>query len=532
MRFRFRSKEPGLTLVCLGVILLTVAVLAPLFAIARYNFLSVDDFEYAQMGGIVWEQTHSVLQVFLHQLSYAKDYYFRWQGTYFSEWMATSLMGLFGKNAYYMGTVFTLGGMVLSEFVLFMKLLRTGLGADWKRALIVTLSVICLQVLLTPVPVEAYFWFCGAILYTFIHALAMLLIALWVSLYADRGPKRKKVLLIVLQVLLLIAVAGSNYITALTMLVGHVVCAAFFVMQKHRLRIWMCVSTVLYLAALLINILAPGNMVRQDSTGVARMSAVKAILLSFKEAGIYVVTNSILPCFILGLLLLPLIVNIVRKKNYRYPLPLLVSIFSFCVFAAQFTPTLYALGITGAGRIQNLYRLNLYVLLVFNEFYWVGWWLRAKGELGEAAACEKKPDGEMTADKSACESEAAESKASEMSAEEKKMSSSARRADSYLLLGWIVGLAALALSLSVWGGSTVTTYSAIQSLRKGEAAQYLAEYEERLEILAGDDRVVELEPFSGKPYLLYFGDITDDPENWENKSMSRYFEKDEIYLVK
>lgn len=82
--------------VILGVTLLAlIAVLIPLFQIARYNFMSVDDYSYAMHSGQIYKETHSVWKVFAGQIAYVADYYKTWQGTYFSEWLTTSLMGHF-----------------------------------------------------------------------------------------------------------------------------------------------------------------------------------------------------------------------------------------------------------------------------------------------------------------------------------------------------------------------------------------------------------------------------------------------------
>ena len=44
-------------------------------------------------------------------------------------------------------------------------------------------------------------------------------------------------------------------------------------------------------------------------------------------------------------------------------------------------------------------------------------------------------------------------------------------------------------------------------------------------------RDAELEPFPSQPYLLYFDDIAEDPEEWINVAMSRYYGKDSVRLA-
>ena len=186
---KWKTEDVHVKVIFAVMTIVLIAILIPLFWMAHYNFRSVDDFSYAQHAGAVWEETGSVLQVLAAQIPYTIEYYFTWQGTFFSEWFTTSMMGIFSENAYYMGTYFTLGGLVLSELFAFIVILRKALGADIFRAGIAAMSCICLQVLLMPVPVEAFYWFCGAMLYTFIHALGVTLVAMLVLLYQEQKKK-------------------------------------------------------------------------------------------------------------------------------------------------------------------------------------------------------------------------------------------------------------------------------------------------------------------------------------------------------
>lgn len=493
---KLKSEETQVKLLFAAAVCVLIAVLVPLFWIAHYNFKSVDDFTFSQNAEAVWEESHSVINVLVEQLSYVKKTYYTWQGTFFSNWFSTSMMGIFSKNHYYVGTYLSLGSFVLAEAVLFMLIFLKVLRTDIYRAGIVTACCLSFQVLFTAVPSEAYFWFCGAVVYTFIHALGLLLVAALIAFhYAEKVWKT--VLLEILIVFLTIAVGGSNYITGLTMLTVYGL-AVIWVFYKKHVRRWTYLgNAVLFTIAFLANMLAPGNRIRQTASGVAHMSAVEAILRSLKEAAVYVISYAAFPCLLLGVMFLPLFVHMVKKTKYRYPLPLLISTVSFGVFAAQFTPTLYALGILGAGRVMNLYRLNYYIFLFGNELYWTGWFVRRREERYETV---EKPDAKPRA--------------------------------SLLLPAWCLGGAILCLSLVYWGGDKLTSVSAVLSLRTGQAQQYYQEYQERLKILE-DPAVQEayLEPYTYRPYLLFFGDIQPDSQDWVNQSMADYFGKEAIYLL-
>lgn len=491
------KEETQVKILCAGMILLLVAVLLPLFWISAYNFKSVDDYTFALNATKVWEQSHSVWKVLSAQIEDAWNIYLTWQGTYFSQWFMSSMLGIFGESAYYVGTFLSLGGFVLAEGLLFMVVLVKGLGADKCRAIIASISCIIVQVLWTPYPVEAYFWFCGAIVYTFIHALALLLLTC-LFLLARRNEKRTSaiVALEIGIVLLSIAIGGSNYVTGLTVFILYVFYVIWMFWKKNPHKIMALCNMGVYLLAFGANILAPGNSGRQNASGVERLSAIESILRSIKEAINYCVVNLNPPCVIVGLLLIPIFGNIVKKKYLRYSFPLVVSFLSFGIFAAQFTPTIYALQILGAGRVQNLYRLNFYVLMYANELYWIGWlWRRYRENHSEET--------------------------DHLSENEKRVS--------YLLPGWLVGGLILGLTLSAWGGRTLTTVSAVQSLRSGEAKQYLKEYEERLILLEDSNlKEVYLKPFSSAPYLLFFGDVQEDTEDWVNKSIANYYGKEVV----
>jgi len=473
-------------------------VLVPLFVLGHYNFLSVDDYSFAMNAARVWKETGSAFKVFGEQLEFTKNFYFTWQGTFFDVWLTTSLLGILGEQAYYAGTYLSLGGMVIAEMFGIMTILVKCLGADKMRAGIVAMSYICIQVLLTPVPVEGFYWFCGAMRYTFIHALAWILVALLVRLgIEDKRSLSKTVIMETIVLLLTIAIGGSNYITGITMLLFYFFYVLWMFCIKHPAKMMMACNSLVFLVAFMINMLAPGNQIRQQSSDVEHLSVVETIIRSIKEASEYVLVNAIPPCIIVAIMLVPLFVSIVKRKECKYPWPLVVSLVSCGIFAAQFAPNLYALQFIGSGRVLNLYRFNFYLLLYGNEFYWIGWlWRRFREKNGENLFLETEG-----------------------------------KRSSWLLPGWCLGILVTWMSLCLWGGSTVTTASAIESLRSGSAQQYYAENQQRLELLREESlKEVYLFPLSQKPYLLYFGDIVENTGDWVNGSMANYFNKEKVGL--
>ena len=70
---------------------------------------------------------------------------------------------------------------------------------------------------------------------------------------------------------------------------------------------------------------------------------------------------------------------------------------------------------------------------------------------------------------------------------------------------------------------------ALSSLRSGEARAYHDAALRRFAVL-NDDSVKEarIEPYPSQPYLLFYTDIVDDPEGWENIDMASFYGKDSV----
>lgn len=74
----------------------------------------------------------------------------------------------------------------------------------------------------------------------------------------------------------------------------------------------------------------------------------------------------------------------------------------------------------------------------------------------------------------------------------------------------------------------IAALSAIRSLTNREAGIYEEEIGRRLQTLNSGESEVELEPFTVKPYLLYFDDIEEDPADWKNVAVAEWFGKKKV----
>lgn len=476
-------------------IVIFICLLLPLLAISGYSVKQADDFSRYGDLEAVWQQTHSLWAVLKGSVLQAVQFWKDWQGTYFYVAFCSAILGVCGDQFYFVTTFLTMGSMIAGEMILFHVVLKKTLGADKYCTVILSLSCILLQILLMPAPAQGFFWLNGGILYMFAHGAAMILMALCICLWRDEGKNGKKVWYMEAAIILLsFMTGGSNYVTGLTTAIFYTFLILMAWVHKRVHRRLLLADGVLYLFCFLLNLCAPGNGNRLAVIGDAGMtgySPIKSIIASFQEAAAYMCSWSILPFILGGILLLPFMIRIAKETKYKFRYPVIASIFAFCVYAAQFTPTLYTQGFIGEGRIQNIYRMAMVIWLYGNELYWVGHYVKRCEYSGQ---CNKTE--EMT---------------------------------SYLLPGWCFGILCICFSMSIWGGTTVTSYSAWKALRTGEARQFKQAYDERIELLKNSrEKEVYVDPFPVAPYLLYINDIGKDTEGEINRWVAVRFNKEKV----
>lgn len=75
-------------------------------------------------------------------------------------------------------------------------------------------------------------------------------------------------------------------------------------------------------------------------------------------------------------------------------------------------------------------------------------------------------------------------------------------------------------------------FNALTSLANGKAARYDSEADARVALImeADEDEVIELEPFTVKPKVLFFEDLDRSQDNWKNQAMAEYYGRRGIIL--
>lgn len=476
--------RPGPGLYAAGAAAALLLLLYPLLRLAVYSVPWYDDYNYGRYAKTAMEAAGvsfgSALQGAAECIRMS---WYAWQGTYGSILFMVLMPGIWGEEYYRFGPMFLILLLTFSVFMLVYTVLRDVLKADRVHA--AGLSAVCaaMAAVLLHTAQAGFYWYNGGVHYVGMHAFAMLLVASAVSmLCAEQGWKRGMGAF--WGTVLSLVVAGGNYVTCLQGLLILLSIAGVGWLLRRRRVLYMLPMLAVYAGGFVLNVTAPGNERRAASYEGWGMSPAKAVLCSFVEGGKHLWEFTGWMTLVLLLLMLPMVWYIVKRTHFSFRYPALVSLWSVCLYATGFTPSLYSMGHGGLDRTLNAVKLTWQLLLVLNLVYWCGW-------LGRR----KKSEGKM------CR-------------------------------WWFYPLIAAGVLLSFWAepnkAGSFSSYGAYYYISTGEANNFYQEYLARVEILKSDESVAVIPPYHWRPWLICMGDLSDDPENESNRALEAWYGKDAV----
>lgn len=307
-----------------------------------------------------------------------------------------------------------------------------------------------------------------------------------------------KGLLFTASVLLAMITAGSNFVTALQgLLCLLTILLVSVVVERRRTGLWLLPSTLVYIIGFGLNVAAPGNSVRARSYVGWGYGPLESIGRSFLEAVKHIPEYTGPVVLMVMLLLVPMIWQAVKSTDYRFRYPGIVLALSFCLYATGYTPSLYSLGHAGLSRTLNAVKITYFMLLFLNEIYWCGW---------------LKQILEKRTDKSA-----------------QKLS--ARNGAAVWWYYVIIGVMCLMMfKVSPNQAGHYSSYGAYYYVHTGEAYNFHQEYLERVAILSGPEKDVQLPAYQFRPWFLCMGEISENADNEANRSLAMWYHKDSVTL--
>lgn len=485
---------------CIILGLLFVATLVPLVVVGRYNYPIQDDFAFSAATRHAFVDTGSLWQVLKAAAGVSAQFYEAWQGSFTACFLFALQPGIFGTSWYGLTTVIMLASLITGTFALVWAVFTRLLKTDRWTAALVAFVLLFLSVQQVPNANQAFYWYNGAVYYTFFHGLSLLMVALLVG-YCTAKRKGAGHVALAAATLLAVIVGGGNYVTALlsVLLLLFIEVVLFTGKNKHR---WGALVPLLALCvAFFISVVAPGNANRQRGQ-LPQLGLLRSMFNSFRSLVTYSNEWAYLVIFLGFAFLVPFFWRVAGQSGLMFRLPVLVTAGSLCFLAAGMFPHIYATSLPGPDRLTDIVFFTMLLVVAANLLYWLGW-LRRKLE---NACAEKEGQPRLGA-----------------------------RVELYCKQHAVAVLAALVLCAAVFFVSPgrlnklYTFASALSSMRNGEVATFAAEMDSRYalaEASPGQDVVVP--PITAAPELLAYSEIYSDPTLWANEIFADYFRLNSI----
>lgn len=356
-------------------------VMLPLMLAAFYNRPSADDYVFLRTvtdvmaNGGVWALLKNAVQ-------YMIDNYLHWSGM-FTPMFWGCIVQIPTAIDYRIAWYYPMAYMLLLAFACLRlgdcagKLLKASKDASRCAGLMLAIAIF----LLTDGVAEGYYWNSGAMVYTAMFSLCMLLFAGLLSWYSDapQGLGPRQGLRPGLYCLGFLAVSGGNFGTSTLSIIFYGYFILYMLLKKDR-RYYLALPFLFLLGGYLAAVLAPGNAVRQSL--IEKPGIIEAFIAAFREAVLFFGREPKL--YVLALLFLPIGWTLASKARCDFKRPWLVLIGSYLALAGNIFPAEFSMGTIGPWRMMNTHFFLLCIMLFVNIVYLMGWAQRRFALAGKA----------------------------------------------------------------------------------------------------------------------------------------------------
>lgn len=500
--------------------ILLVLSLIPLLLLGRYNVMCIDDYDYGRQVHDTWLATGSLGQSIRTAWKQNMEFYQDWQGTYISCFLMALCPMNFHYEIAYVVPILMIGMFAISTYVLGRHILHKWLGIDRTGGSFVMFMLLFAFYQVLEAPFEGIYWYNGSTHYILMESVWFFaLTAVSAGLWAQ--DKSKEALWCGIASVLAVIVGGGNLVTGLQAEIVMALLVLYAIVTNRKKIIATAIPFVAGSIGFLINTMAPGNARRGSLDTDEGYSAVMSILLSFYHCVVLIIRWTSVFVILVWLLLLPVMWRLAKKSRKSFGHPVWVTAGAFCVLSAMFTPTLYAVGMVGMSRVDNIIQMVYYLCLIMVSAYWLGYFAHRGSETEDSM-------GQTMA--------AAETSGHWKESTKESMSAGGAFGAFLEKAGNRMTAVCLLLVLVMWVATadknTYTSISAVRSLVNGEAQTFYEEAMERHRVYT-DDTVMDVKvpPYSARPALFDFQDLSEDAGNWLNLAVTRYYHKNSVRVT-
>ena len=501
----------------------------PMLVMGLYDFPSADDFSMALQPHQTFEATGNVFLTIVAAFEKAYVIYMGYEGYYFSALLTCLCPGIYGEAFYCIVPLIIIAMLTFGVCYFFNALFVKAFKVDKHLANVVSMITLFMMIQFlreSSMRVEAFYWYSGAVNYTFTFGMAFFWLGLLIRCVYDEDEKKRK-RIFAWACIWGFCLGGANYMTALELAICSVLLIIVILLSVKKIitlydadermvksfRL-LAVPATLNLIGFAFSCFAPGIRFREAEIE-ASFGPVQAVLISLYSTFDVIIDKMMRwETIVFLLILIPVFWKMGEKIKYRFRHPLVFTVFAYGMVSSNLTPPYYAIANLVGGRLRALAWMEFVILAVLTVFY-VTVWARQYFEENKGLKGDDAQD----------------------------RFSQAASAVIMTLLFIFAFVSALCVKPDYHYYSAT---SCLYDLVTGEAAGYKKENKERLEVLNDPttDKVV-LKEHQYRPEIIIYQDIEkiaeipedieNDPEDkipWINMATAKYYNKVLIDLEK
>ena len=374
------------TIVIMGLFMIS---LLPIFYVGLYTYPTGDDFWYGKLVMKAWREQHSVFACIGAAFTTIKNFYYSWQGTWYSIFLFCFNPEMFVKGGYKIVPVLAVGLLCGGYYLLLYQTMVKTLKLP-KRTTLVCFCVLLFQMLqYMPRTTSGIYWFNGIMHYNANTFTAMVAISMMI-LFLREGKKYA----LALMLLTMFLIGGGNYQAALMPLLfwGFLVIAAFFNVAKgtglkerfmavfRAKRVWLLgLGVMLEVPGVLISGLAPGNSIRSEEFEMNLKWLLQCVYYAI-DRGIYLVRDNYFekyPSMFFFAVLLCVFLwyemwNVQKKTHFKFPAPIVFVLYMCGIYWAMYYPEIVSKSDVSGGVPDTTQQIFLITSLA-NIIYVIGY---------------------------------------------------------------------------------------------------------------------------------------------------------------
>ena len=360
------------------LVVIFIISLIPIIAVSFYTHPIYDDYHYSAALHNHFVNNKSIFQAPKVVLDQVIKEYLEWQGSYSSILMFQLQPGIISQDAYFLTTFLLMFVLIVGELSILKVLIVKVLNCKKSVFILFSFIILLYKIQFIHRAYDAFYWYNGSIYYTFFYGMSLLMFTNIIKMIFVN--KKKSIISTLLLMLLAFFVAGGSYVSALPSTFVLCLLSIYCFKNKKETKMQMLFVSIVFIAGFIISLTAPGNKVR--GSGANQLTAVQAVYESFIQSAKYIhKLNSNSANILLWISTLPFLYSIAKSSSFSFKYPILVIVFSYCLYTCQWTPSLYGTGIITGARQWNVFFYNYYWLIGINLFYILGYFSRK--DIGE-----------------------------------------------------------------------------------------------------------------------------------------------------